>query len=195
MMALFNAGSLALPDGSQLRVVDYQTPLKARREDRTGKIDGAGLLTDGSLCLMELKSPKNGNGDSPFRALLESVAYAAVVEANREQFVSELEDLSRSEERFGSFRDGPLSLLVVGTQSWWRKWETSTKAGDWKGPLAALSEELSKCIGHRIAYGALEGFTFTDEDHGTREKRPLLRGTPLLVPVRGLPGLPLSSEI
>ena len=115
MMALFNAGSLALPDGSQLRVVDYQTPLKARREDRTGKIDGAGLLPDGSLCLMELKSPKNGNGDSPFRALLESVAYAAVVEANREQFVRELEDLSRTEERFGSFKDGPLSLLVVGT--------------------------------------------------------------------------------
>ena len=90
MMALFNAGSLVLPDASKIRMIDYQTPLKARRGDRTGKIDGAGLLPDKSLCLMELKAPKKGYGDSPLRALLESIAYAAVVEENHAQFVEEL---------------------------------------------------------------------------------------------------------
>jgi hypothetical protein len=63
-------GRLVGPGGDAFRVVAYQIPLKARRSDPVGKVDGVALLGDGRCCLVELKAP-NGRGDSPLRALLE----------------------------------------------------------------------------------------------------------------------------
>ena len=77
MMALFNEGSIQLPGGDHVWILDYQTPLCARRSDGAGKIDATGLTPRGSLCLMELKSPRDNKGDSPLRALLECLSYAA----------------------------------------------------------------------------------------------------------------------
>ena len=55
--------------GSDLRIVDYQTPLKARQTDsRIGKIDLLGLIGD-RLAVVELKA--GAGSDSPLRALLE----------------------------------------------------------------------------------------------------------------------------
>lgn len=190
MMALFGAGSISRPDGSHIQVIDYQTPLKAKRSDRIGKLDGLALLPDGRLCLMELKAPKRGRGDSPLRALLECLAYAAVVRANRDQFVSELEALARPGNRYVGFVDLPYTLLVLGPRAWWTAWDGCTAAGVWKPPLKSLSEEIANILGINIAYGALEGFLLSDLKLGTRDHPPTIP-TPLLADVEGLP--PLST--
>ena len=58
---------------SGLKIIDYQTPLKARQADsRIGKIDLLGLVGD-RLTVIELKA--GGGSDSPLRALLEGLAY------------------------------------------------------------------------------------------------------------------------
>jgi hypothetical protein len=190
MIALFCAGSLLRPDGSHVQVIDYQTPLKAKQSDRIGKLDGLALLPDGGLCLMELKAPKDGRGDSPLRALLECLAYAAVVQANRGQFVSELKALARPGSRYVGFVDLPSTLLVMGPRSWWTAWEECTAAGDWKPPLKSLSEGIANDLGLQIAYGALEGFEISELRLGTRDHSPTIP-PPLLVNVEGLP--PLST--
>ena len=82
-------GRLVGPGGGPFRVVAYQVPLKARRSDPVGKVDGVALLGDGRCCLVELKAP-SGRGDSPLRALLEVLSYAAVIDANRAAFDKEL---------------------------------------------------------------------------------------------------------
>jgi hypothetical protein len=79
-LALWNEGqhrSFALPDGRRLRFLDYQFPLKARRDDcGIGKIDLLGAIEDKALCVVELRIEPNGNGlgDTPLRACLEALA-------------------------------------------------------------------------------------------------------------------------
>lgn len=81
-VALYNASrggaAFVLPDQRQLEIIDYQMPLKARRDDRRiGKVDLFAVV-DGRLpCVVELKTAsESARGDTPLRALLEGLAYA-----------------------------------------------------------------------------------------------------------------------
>jgi hypothetical protein len=189
MIALFNEGSIRLHDGvSELLILDYQTPLYARRNDGLGKIDGLGLTPAGSLCLMELKSPSKGNGDSPLRALLECLSYAAAELAVHEVVTEEITSLSHRRS-FGHFVDGRTMVLVFGPWSWWDRWLNSRPAGDWTTPLAELSECLATSLNIDVAYGALEGFEFTKDNHGSKSKKPKIQGKASLADVPGLPGV------
>jgi hypothetical protein len=189
MIALFNSAGLACPDGSRVRVIDYQTPLKARRTDRIGKIDGLGLLPNGSLSVMELKSPIVGRGDSPLRALYEGLAYAAVVDANRDRFDIELTELAETHDRFEGYTEVGPSILVFGPRSWWHQWEICAPAGPWKAALGDLGLRLADELGIPIVFGSLEGFEmgeFADAEWG---QRPDLTEVPRLNEVAGLPPL------
>lgn len=188
MMALFNEGSIQLPNGGRIWILDYQTPLCARRSDGAGKIDATGLTPQGSLCLMELKSPADNKGDSPLRALLECLSYAAAESSNHADIVAEIKD--HPERRsFDKFMDGRATVLVFGLQTWWTYWTTLRPAGCWRPPLADLSDYLARELKIDIAYGALEGFEFTQDDYGTRLRQPRIRGEARMVPVEGLPAL------
>ena len=189
MMALFNEGSIRLPDGtSRLWILDYQTPLCAWQDDGLGKIDATGLTPWGSLCLMELKAPRDDSGDSPLRALLECLSYAAAARANHADIVAEIRS-SADRRNLDKFVDGRSTVLVFGPQSWWESWVKNTQAGDWRPPLADLSDYLAGELDIDIAYGAIEGFEFTKEDHGTRIRQPRIRGEARMVDIEGLPGL------
>ena len=66
-------------------------PLKARQGDRgVGKVDLFAAV-DGRLpCVVELKvAGESARGDTPLRALLEGLAYCAIVEANAADIASE----------------------------------------------------------------------------------------------------------
>ncbi|MBF0185958.1 MAG: hypothetical protein HQM06_16435 [Magnetococcales bacterium] len=70
-----------------LHLLDYQMPLKERSCDRgVGKVDLFGVTSDGSLCIVELKTGQ----DTPLKALLHGLAYAAVVRANQQDIGSEI---------------------------------------------------------------------------------------------------------
>jgi hypothetical protein len=75
------SAGLQLPDGEELHILDYQLPLKARRTDSgVGKVDLFGITGAGQAAVIELKAAKGG--DTPLRALLEGLAYTAIVQAN-----------------------------------------------------------------------------------------------------------------
>ena len=75
------------PGGGRLRPLDYQFPLKARQSDYgIGKVDLLALTEGGPLVIIELKvKPKNGRerGETPVKALMQGLRYAAIVEANQ----------------------------------------------------------------------------------------------------------------
>ena len=188
MMALFNEGSMQLPGGDHVWILDYQTPLCARRSDGAGKIDATGLTPRGSLCLMELKSPRDNKGDSPLRALLECLSYAAAERSNHADIVAEI-GAHPERRHFDKFVDGRSTVLVFGPKTWWDYWVDLGPAGVWRPPLEDLSEYLARELNIDIAFGALEGFEFTPDDHGTRLRQPRIRGEARMVPVPGLPAL------
>lgn len=188
MLALFGAhrqgGSLDRPGGDRLRVVAYQVPLKARHSDPAGKVDGIALLDDGTPCLIELKAP-NGRGDSPLRALLEGLSYAAVIQANRAAFDAELAKL-HPDAAVGA----RLAVLVLGPEAWWQAWGSCRPAGDWTAALNELSLGLANQLELTIAFAALVGCKRSDLTLGLNGAAPVLPGIARLADVPGLPALP-----
>jgi hypothetical protein len=95
-MALFNYGDLPIGDNRYLRVIDYQFPLKARRNDLSvGKVDLLAVTDSGSLAIVELKI-ETSNEDRRI-ALLEGLIYAAIVEANIEKIADEAKSFRNCE--------------------------------------------------------------------------------------------------
>jgi hypothetical protein len=83
-----------LGETDELDLLDYQVPLKARQADRgIGNIDLLGVTASGRIAVVELKvTSSSSKGDNPLRALLESLAYCAIVEANAPDISSEIEN-------------------------------------------------------------------------------------------------------
>jgi hypothetical protein len=94
-MALCNdMAGLPLCEADELDLLDYQVPLKARQADKgIGKVDLLGVTASGRIAVVELKmTSSSSKGDNPLRALLESLAYCAIVEANASDISSEIEN-------------------------------------------------------------------------------------------------------
>jgi hypothetical protein len=183
-IALFNGrhgGSLRLPDGSVLNLIDYQVPLKARRDDQgVGKVDLMATIGGTDLAVVELKhvaDDRSTLGDTPLRAFLEALGYAAIVQANLDAIGSELgmEDLND---------DRPPQAIILATPEYWQRWVGTTRAGDWQASLARLCaglyDELDLVT--RWLELRIDGFTL-----GLSGQQPQLAGEPRLVPVDGLP--------
>ncbi len=104
------------PTGERLVLVDYQTPLKARRADTgVGKIDLLGLIGN-RLAVVELK---RGSGrDTPLRALLEGLAYCAIVESNLDCIRQEVRDATGT-----AIVPSPPVLVLAAPESYWAYWE------------------------------------------------------------------------
>lgn len=88
-MALFNQRKIAFENGSVLRILDYQFPLKFIRSNHgIGKVDLLGLNEEGRLAIVELKVA--GNREDRRVALVEGLIYAAIVEANLKEIAAEV---------------------------------------------------------------------------------------------------------
>ena len=145
-VALYNASrggaAFALPDRRPFEIIDYQMPLKARRDDRgVGKVDLFAVV-DGRLpCVVELKvTGESARGDTPLRALLEGLAYCAIVEANAADIASEIAE------------QHPLSasrptLVVMAPDDYWVWYLNHPRAGKWFSAVRDLVSGLRDTLG------------------------------------------------
>lgn len=139
---LYKQGSLRLPDGNLLRLIDYQFPLKAVRSDTgIGKIDLVGIC-DGAFGLVELKVGRSN--ENPVIALLELLAYAAVVRDNLEAISSEAMVTGRCTHALTTTRN-----FIVAPLQFWAKWAVGRRASRW-GQFCDIQRELSRYF--RIDY-------------------------------------------
>jgi hypothetical protein len=146
------------------------------------KIDLAGVGPEDRLTLVTLRflapsATRVGTGDTPLRALLESLAHAAVAEANREAVVGEL--AARTER---TIADGPPIVALLGSQKYWelcRKREAQRGAA-WIRELERLATEIEAACGVSIRYWALrvQGDPGWDYETGT----PVFEGDPRILP-------------
>ncbi|MDK1027193.1 MAG: hypothetical protein QGM46_10635 [Actinomycetota bacterium] len=157
--------AISLGDSGGLRLLDYQVPLKARRADaRIGKVDIVALATSGRVAVIELKmaTPKS-KGDTPLRALLEALAYCAIVEANAQEFAFEIR------ERYGLHAtDGRPDLVVMGPRPYWPNWNDTALAA-----VYDLSDRLARTFDMQVRYLDLDDVTAAI---GIDGKRPQLIG-------------------
>ncbi len=143
-----------LPNGGWFNYIDYQIPLKAKRNDQgIGKIDMIGLSDRGRIIVIELKviGESKGISDPPPTALMEGIRYSAIVEANHDQIKSEIEQehgLIVSDER-------PV-VLVLAERNWWTSWLGVSAAGDWGSQFRKVADAVQGQLGLSIQFAALD---------------------------------------
>ncbi|MEA2009299.1 MAG: hypothetical protein U9N78_01185 [Actinomycetota bacterium] len=143
-IALVNDRSTwTLPDGGSLDLLDYQVPLKAQRSDAgVGKIDIFGLTDTAVSVVIELKVLGKNKADTPLRALLEALAYAAIVDANGTAFRSEISGMTGR-----TVTSGRPNLLIAAPDDYWSYWSTKSAAGAWQEHCGDLAGELADRLG------------------------------------------------
>jgi hypothetical protein len=129
-LALFNQSNrFDFPGGRNLNIIDYQTPLKSRRDDKgIGKIDLFGVIDDSIPAVIELKihGIDKRKADTPLRALLEGLAYCAMVEANIANITDEVK--SKFNLKITHTRS---DLIVMAPNEYWHSYLGKPRAGDW----------------------------------------------------------------
>ena len=161
-----NAG-LPLPGGEPLAILDYQFPLKARQSDRgIGKIDLLGAFPSGRLCVVELKRISGSSPETPLRALLEGLAYAAIVQANIQAIATEA----------GGSRGMELShevpaVMVMAPQEYWEYFRNKPQAGTWQAAMQELATRIEDTLGIPVLFLGLGECVLS---LGLQGKRPTL---------------------
>ena len=143
-VALFNATKngedFSLTGGQRLSFLDYQFPLKARQSDQgIGKVDLFCAIEKSIPAVAELKvAGKNGQlGDTPLKALLEGLAYCAIIEANMETIAREAKDRFKI-----NLKTEKPDLIVMAPHDYWSNYLKKDAAGDWVTTLNKLAEKI-----------------------------------------------------
>jgi len=147
-IALFNASRenkiFKLPDGRMLEFIDYQTPLKSKQTDKgIGKVDLFGLIDNKQPAVIELKIQRERGdlADTPLRALLEGLAYCAIIEKNLQKITNE------ASIKFNKELNKKLTLIILAPDEYWKSYINNKSAGDWfpeiKRISTAIKEELN----------------------------------------------------
>ena len=134
------------PGGGWVRPLDYQVPLKARRNDAgIGKIDLLGVTDGGQLVVVELKVDGAGGSrsDAPPAALMEALRYAAILQGNQSVIARE----ARTKFNTPVSDTAAPAVLLRGTEVWWKSWITLEATGSWTEGFARLLREIEKHIG------------------------------------------------
>jgi len=142
--ALYLLGELTLQNGTKLRLLDYQFPLKQRRNDKgVGKIDLVGII-DKQLALVELKT--KDSDDYPREALLEILFYGAIVKDKQNSTKIKKEIDAKIKKEFEKTEQVELSegvqYIVLAPQKYWDRWRG--QIGKWEA-FCALCNELRNC--------------------------------------------------
>jgi len=139
---------------SKLQFLDYQFPLKGKQSDAgVGKADLFAVI-DGALpCVVELK--KSDNREAPLRALLEALAYCAIVEANMESIADDA--LKKFDVRFAAKKP---RLMILAPASYWQFFMGKREAGNWQPAFRNLLDGIHEQIGLRAHLAALPDDVF-----------------------------------
>lgn len=169
-MAWFNAGVLNVAGSGPIAVLDYQFPLKAVMTDKgIGKIDLLGYCaTDNRLVVVELKVA--GNAEDRRIGLVESLIYAAIVEANAASILREVE--AAKGHRISSVRP---KILLAAPSEFWSTGYPSRKA------LSLLAAETARLLDIKIG---LLAFDDAAVSLGLDGSRPFMASVVSLSPVK-----------
>jgi hypothetical protein len=171
------------PAGDTLDSFASQVPLKVRQTDpdkRIGKIDVIGAVPENRMAIVVLKyvpptATRGSTGDTPLRALLEGLAYTAIVQANRNEIITEI-DAAYSRK----LSDEPPILVILGNTRYWelcRKREAQ-KGAAWINQMERLAAEIDENLDITVSYLGLKLQGETGWE--IHEDRPELVGTPIL---------------
>ena len=173
--------TLDLPTGEPLTIVDHCVPIKSSVSDdaeagSSTAIDelpllamiGGDRIAVAVIKFLEPESTRSGAGDTPLRLVLQGLAHAAAVDANRAALAAEIKTatgLTVGEE-------APAVIIAASPRYWelCRKREAQ-KGAAWIRELERISREIGETIGTEVIFVALStdakedsvGWAYDDE--------------------------------
>jgi hypothetical protein len=171
---------LELPTGESITIIDHAVPIKTANADKekgvsdpNAGIDDLPLLAMigedrvavAVLKFLEPDATRSGAGDTPLRLLLQGLAHAAAVDANREPLRSEIAEATGK-----TMGDEAPAVVVAASPRYWelcRKREAQKGAG-WIRELERIAREVGESIGTEIFFVGLTtetapGWEYDDE--------------------------------
>lgn len=180
-IALWNAAqeaALLLSDGNRLDLLDYQLPLKASQHDKgIGKVDLFGVIDQSKPCVIELKIHREEGqiSETPLRAYLEALAYAAIVQANLTDIAQE------SSANFSlTINQQAPAIIVMAPKEYWQGF-FGIKESDlaWR----SLREFVEKVRQHLGVQSYFLAMTPSEFSMGSKDRKPCLHGHSSLIDV------------
>ncbi len=159
---------LELPSGESIVFIDHAVPIKTAAADKEkGDADPNAGIDDvpflaligedrigvGVLKYLEPEATRSGAGDTPLRLMLQGLAHAAAVDANREALRAEIEAATGQT----TGEEAPAVVIAASPRYWQlcRKREAQKGAG-WIRELERIAREVGETIGVEIIFVGLE---------------------------------------
>jgi hypothetical protein len=160
--------SLELPSGETLIVVDHTVPIKTAAADKekadadpnAGVEDiafvgviGEDRIAVGVLKYLEPDATRSGAGDTPLRLVVQGLAHAAGVDANRVALRTEIKEAIGKT----TGEEAPAVVIAASPRYWelYRKREAQKGAG-WIRELERIAREVGESIGVEIIFVGIE---------------------------------------
>ena len=169
-----------MPDGTRLYPIDYQLPLKSHRDQANagvGKVDLFALSDTGQPSVIELKvHPAHGRRtETPLKALLEGLAYSAILDANREALCAECRLASHA------VKPSRPQVIVLAPAEYWAICANYEARFPWRRQLTALRRRIEETIGIQTRFVSIEACRWSPPAAGlsaTLAGNPLFRWAP-----------------
>jgi hypothetical protein len=175
-----HAKSLELPSGESILIVDSAVPIRTAAPDKekgandpNAGIEDLPLLTvigEDRIAVAVIKylepdATRSGAGDTPLRLVLQGLAHAAAVDANRESLRAEIAEATGM-----TTGDEAPAVIIAASPRYWelcRKREAQKGAG-WIRELERIAREIGETIGTEIIFVGLTtesapGWEYDDE--------------------------------
>jgi hypothetical protein len=184
----FRHDGVALPDGTLLFPIEYQLPLKSHNDALNagiGKVDLLCVEASGQPWIGELKihrAGESGQVETPVKALLEALAYCALVDADRDAL--HRESVAKEQALGKTVAASRPNLLVLATAEYWSACEEQEQRHPWKRALAGLCRRIESDLGAQTKFASLQGCAWAGPglgDGAGYSKKPCLLGRPSFV--------------
>lgn len=155
----YRESGFALPDGKILFPVEYQLPLKSHRDEANGQIGKVDLFcveSEGEPWIIEIKvhSARNGSADTPLKALLEALAYCAILDADMRCLSRESDDKKLALLHVVS----PIrpNLLILAPSEYWNSCDLAESRHRWRESLQALGQRIEVALKVKVRFVRME---------------------------------------
>lgn len=174
----YREAGFTLSDRTTLFPVDYQLPLKSHRDEANeglGKIDLLCVEPEGDPWICELKVYSVGakGAETPLKALLESLAYCATLDADMRNLSRESDDKRRVLLRVVS----PIrpNLLILAPSEYWTLCSQAADRHNWIEPIQALCHRIEITLKIKVRFVRMDNCRWEMNQFGM----PSLIGTPV----------------
>lgn len=155
LWATYRRSGFKFPDGSMIFPMDYQLPLKSHRDESNagiGKVDLFCVDADGEPSVAELKVRPQVSGpvDTPLRALLEALAYCAILDADMRNLSRESHDKRNTV--LHVVRPSRPNLLVMAPAEYWNACDLVESRHHWREALSALRQRIEATLEIRVRF-------------------------------------------